>query len=98
MASGQLSGYQIQVLAHEGIVDLLGDVANESQRAAAIQIAREVPGITARDGMMRGLLAVVQTQAPVILVNRCRLRLMTAECCYPSSRLIFGKRRVSAAD
>src|SRR5262245_40363144 len=43
--SGRLSGYQIHVVAHGGAVDLIGEIADESQRAIAIEIARQVPGL-----------------------------------------------------
>ena len=73
--SGQLSRYQVQVVAHGGMVDLHGEVANESQRAIAIRIARSAPGIAmVRDWMqvrreptlMLPDATVVPAQAPLI--------------------------------
>lgn len=43
--SGQMSRYQINVIAYGGVVDLLGEVADESQRGVAIRIARSMPGV-----------------------------------------------------
>lgn len=67
--SGQLSRYQLRVIAHGGVVDLVGEVADESQRQIVIRIARMAPGIVmVRDWMqVRWEPAVVQTQAPLPL-------------------------------
>ena len=66
--SGQLSRYQVQVVANGGTVDLLGEVADESQRAIVIRIARSAPGIAmVRDWLqVRPDPAIVRTQAPLI--------------------------------
>lgn len=64
--SGKLSRYQIQVIAHGGIVDLHGEVADEQQRQIAIHIARSARGITqVRDWLqVRPDPALMRTQGP----------------------------------
>jgi osmotically-inducible protein OsmY len=43
-------GHQIEVIAERGIVTLTGTVPSENVRAAAVEIARNAPGvITVRD-------------------------------------------------
>lgn len=66
--SGQLSRYQINVIAHGGMVDLYGEIADESQRAAAIQVAQQVPGlVVVRDFLqVRSGSTVIATQAPLL--------------------------------
>ncbi len=43
--SGQLSRYQVNVVAQNGMVDLVGVVADENQRAIVITLARATPGV-----------------------------------------------------
>ena len=43
--SGQLSRYQVNVAAQAGVVDLMGEVADENQRAIVITLARSTPGV-----------------------------------------------------
>jgi hypothetical protein len=45
--SGQLSRYSVNVFANQGIVDLVGEVTDENQRAIVITIARSTPGVFA---------------------------------------------------
>jgi hypothetical protein len=50
--SGQLSKYRINVHAHDGVVDLEGEVADENQREVVLRLMRTVPGIVVlRDWM-----------------------------------------------
>ena len=50
--SGQLSRYQVNVAAQQGVVDLMGEVADENQRAIVITLARSTPGVVmVRDWM-----------------------------------------------
>src|SRR5688500_3363237 len=66
--SGQLAQCKLQVFAHGGIVDVVGELADESQRPIAIHIARMAPGLTmVRDWMqVRQDSNIVRTQAPLI--------------------------------
>ncbi len=43
--SGQLSRYQVNVVAYGGVVDLHGEVADENQRAIVVRIARSAAGV-----------------------------------------------------
>jgi hypothetical protein len=43
--SGQLSRYNVQVSAQQGMVDLIGEVSDENQRAIVITLARATPGV-----------------------------------------------------
>lgn len=63
--SGKLARYQINVIAYGGVVDLRGEVADESQRAIAVTIARSAPGVQmVRDWLMvRSETALMQAQA-----------------------------------
>lgn len=65
--SGQMSNYEIRVVAHGGVIDLIGDVTDEAQRLTALEIARQAPGMTAiRDFLqVRPAGVVMQTQAPL---------------------------------
>jgi hypothetical protein len=64
--SGQLSRYQVNVIAFGGVVDLRGDVTDESQRAIVVRIARSAPGVQmVRDWLqVRGDPALMQAQGP----------------------------------
>jgi hypothetical protein len=65
--SKQLSRYRIQVYHQAGTIDLTGEVADESQRASAIQIARAVPGVViVRDWLQARESGIVPAQAPLI--------------------------------
>ena len=66
--SGKLSRYRVQVIAKEGIVDLVGDVADEKQREIVINIARSAPGVVmVRDWMqVRPDPNVITAQAPLL--------------------------------
>ena len=67
--SGQMVRYQVNVVAYGGMVDLRGEVADESQRAIAVKIARSTPGVQmVRDWLqVRTDPALMQTQGPPIL-------------------------------
>lgn len=43
--SGQLSRYRVNVMAQQGVVDLIGEVSDENQRAIVITLARSTPGV-----------------------------------------------------
>src|SRR5437870_215101 len=43
--SGQLSRYRVNVMAQQGVVDLVGEVTDENQRAIVITLARATPGV-----------------------------------------------------
>src|SRR5712692_5029009 len=43
--SGQLSRYQVNVMAQNGTVDLVGEVADESQRELVAKLVRATPGV-----------------------------------------------------
>jgi len=62
--SGKLSNYSVNVMASNGIVDLVGEVADDSQRAIVISIAQSTPGVVAvRDWMqIRPVAGVMPTQ------------------------------------
>ncbi len=64
--SPELSRYQVQVVAHGGIVDLRGEVADETQRKIVLHIARQAPGLVfVRDWMqVRPDPALLRAQAP----------------------------------
>jgi hypothetical protein len=66
--SGQLARCKLQVYAHGGIVDLVGELGDESQRSIAIHVARMAPGLVmVRDWMqVRQESSIVRTQAPLI--------------------------------
>jgi hypothetical protein len=50
--SGHLSRYSVNVTANGGVVDLVGEVSDENQRAIVITLARSTPGVTmVRDWM-----------------------------------------------
>jgi hypothetical protein len=50
--SGHLSRYNVNVTAQAGVVDLVGEVADENQRAIVITLARSTPGVAmVRDWM-----------------------------------------------
>jgi hypothetical protein len=51
---GQLSQYNVNVMAQNGVVDLVGEVADDNQRAIVITIARSTPGV----GMVRDWMQV----------------------------------------
>ncbi len=65
---GQLSRFRVNVQNQDGVIDLVGEVSDESQRAIVIHIARSGPGVV----MVRDWLQVtppnpvVLAQAPVI--------------------------------
>jgi len=67
--SGRLSQYRVNV-AHQGqgVIDLMGDVSDESQREAVIAIVRTVPGVqVVRDWIqVRSESGIVPTQGPLI--------------------------------
>jgi hypothetical protein len=67
--SGQLSRYRVNVSAQGGVVDLLGDVSDESQRAIVVKIARMAPGVQmVRDWLqVRGDPTLLQAQGPPLL-------------------------------
>jgi BON domain len=67
--SGQLSRYQVNVIAYGGMVDLRGEVADESQRAIVVRIARSTPGVqVVRDWLqVRIDPALQQAQGPPIM-------------------------------
>lgn len=60
--SGQLSQYNVQVRANNGMVDLFGDVADENQRAIVITIARSTSGVA----MVRDYLQVRPVKSNVL--------------------------------
>lgn len=65
--SKKLSQYRIQVYQQDGVIDLTGDVADESQRAAAVQVARSVPGVMiVRDWLQVRESGIIPAQAPLI--------------------------------
>ncbi len=43
--NGKLSRYRVNVIAHGGLVDLVGEVTDESQREIVIKIARSAKGV-----------------------------------------------------
>jgi hypothetical protein len=43
--SGKLSRYRVNVMAQNGVVDLVGDVEDENQRAFVVTVARSTPGV-----------------------------------------------------
>jgi BON domain-containing protein len=66
--SSQLTGCRVQVFAFGNVVDLRGEVADESQRMAIIHLARSTPGIVAVRDWMQTMpdQAVAPAQAPLL--------------------------------
>src|ERR1019366_2473186 len=66
--SGQLSRYRVNVTAQGGMVDLMGEVTDESQRQTVIRLVRSMPGVlVVRDWLqVRPDLSVIQAQAPLL--------------------------------
>src|SRR5947208_11426987 len=68
--SRELAQYHVQVVAHGGIVDLIGEVADENQRKVVVHIARQAPGLVyVRDWMtVRPDATILRTQGqgPII--------------------------------
>src|SRR5438045_8176902 len=44
--SGHLSRYSVNVTANGGVVDLVGEVSDDNQRAIVLTLARSTPGVT----------------------------------------------------
>jgi hypothetical protein len=63
--SGKLVRYRVSVTAMGGVVDLRGEVADETQRAIVIRIARSTRGVTMVRDWLQVLPAPVPTYAPV---------------------------------
>ena len=67
--SGQMSRYRVSVTAQNGVVDLMGEVTDESQRQTAINLARSMPGVMlVRDWLQSRPdvgVVTVQGQAPM---------------------------------
>jgi hypothetical protein len=66
--SGQLSRYRVNVMHQgNGVIDLVGEIADEGQRATVIDITRKVPGVRmVRDWMQVRDLGIVPVQGPLI--------------------------------
>jgi hypothetical protein len=61
--SGKLTGFRVNVTAQNGIVDLTGEIADESQRDAIAKIVRTTPGVVmVRDWLHVRPAAIVPTQ------------------------------------
>ena len=64
--SGQLSRYHVNVMERGGVIDLVGDVADENQRAIAITLARATPGVAQVRDFLQVRPAEGVTQAQIV--------------------------------